>query len=53
MYFSFSVGAASQTSDVDILSRPMRRLVLGHSILSFLFNTTILALVVNVGAGAI
>lgn len=53
MYFSFTIGATAQTSDVNIASHLMRRLVLGHSILSFLFNTTILALVVNVGAGAI
>jgi uncharacterized membrane protein len=53
MYFSFTIGATAQTSDVNIASRFMRRLVLGHSILAFLFNTTILALVVNVGAGVI
>ena len=51
MYFSFTIGAASQTSDVAIVSRVMRRLVLAHTVLSFLFNTTILALVINVGAG--
>ena len=51
LYFSFNLGAAAQTSDVVIVSRRMRRLVLAHTILSFLFNTTILALAVNVGAG--
>ena len=51
LYFSFNLGAAAQTSDVMIVSRRMRRLVLVHTILSFLFNTTILALAVNVGAG--
>jgi len=29
----------------------MRRLVLGHTIVAFLFNTTVIALAVNVGAG--
>jgi uncharacterized membrane protein len=53
LYFSFTIGAASQTSDVTILSRRMRRLVLAHTILAFLFNTTILALAINVGAGLI
>ena len=51
LYFSFNLGAAAQTSDVVIVSRRMRRLTLAHTILSFLFNTTILALAVNVGAG--
>jgi len=51
VYFSFNLGAAAQTSDVVILSKRMRRLALAHTILSFLFNTTILALAVNVGAG--
>jgi uncharacterized membrane protein len=50
-YFSFSFGAAAQTSDVVIISKRMRRLGLAHSILAFLFNTTVLALAVNVGAG--
>jgi uncharacterized membrane protein len=51
LYFSFNLGAAAQTADVVIVSRRMRRLALAHTILSFLFNTTILALAVNVGAG--
>ncbi len=51
LYFAANLGAAAQTSDVMITSPSMRRLVLGHTILSFLFNTTILALAVNVGAG--
>jgi uncharacterized membrane protein len=51
LYFSFTMGAAAQTSDVIIVSKRMRRLALAHTILAFLFNTTILALAVNVGAG--
>ena len=51
LYFSFNLGAAAQTSDVLVTSKRMRRLVLAHTILAFLFNTTILALTVNVGAG--
>jgi uncharacterized membrane protein len=50
-YFSFNIGAAGQTSDVVIVSKRMRRLALAHTIMAFLFNTTILALAVNVGAG--
>ncbi|NIX75595.1 DUF1345 domain-containing protein [Microvirga terricola] len=51
MYFAVNLGAAAQTSDVMIVTKRMRRLALAHSILAFLFNTTILALAVNVGAG--
>lgn len=51
LYFSFNLGAAAQTSDVAIEARRTRRLVLAHTVLSFLFNTTVLALAINVGAG--
>lgn len=51
LYFSFNLGAAAQTSDVQVEARRMRRLVLLHTVLSFLFNTTVLALAINVGAG--
>lgn len=50
-YFAFTMGAAAQTSDVTIVDHGVRRLVLAHTILSFLFNTTVLALAINVGAG--
>jgi uncharacterized membrane protein len=50
LYFAFTMGAASQTSDVSVTAKRMRRFVLAHTILSFLFNTTVLALGVNVGA---
>lgn len=53
LYFAFTMGAACQTSDVSVTSRPMRKLVLVHTVLAFLFNTTILALAVNVGASLI
>ncbi|AWM89277.1 DUF1345 domain-containing protein [Microvirga sp. 17 mud 1-3] len=53
MYFAFNLGAAAQTSDVIVVSKRMRRLTLAHTILSFLFNTTVLALAVNVGAGLV
>lgn len=53
LYFSFNMGAASQTSDVVVEAFRMRRFVLAHTILSFLFNTTILALAINVGASSI
>ncbi|HTU82317.1 MAG TPA: DUF1345 domain-containing protein [Candidatus Acidoferrales bacterium] len=46
-YFSFVVGMTFQVSDVQITSRRIRRVVLMHGVISFAYNTTILALVVN------
>jgi len=51
LYFSFTIAVASQTADVGIRSRAMRRAVLGQSLLSFFFNTSILALSINIAAG--
>jgi uncharacterized membrane protein len=50
-YFSFVIGMTCQVSDVQITSRRMRRIVLVHSILSFGFNTMILALLINTISG--
>jgi uncharacterized membrane protein len=50
-YFSFTIAVACQTSDVTVPSPAMRRLVLLHSVLSFVFNTLVLALTVNIAAG--
>ncbi len=52
-YFSTSVGATSQTSDVSIRSRNLRRLVTLHAVISFFFNTAVLALTVNVAASLV
>jgi uncharacterized membrane protein len=52
-YFSFVVGMTCQVSDVQITSGRMRRLTLAHSILSFGFNTIILALVINVAVSGL
>ena len=46
-YFSFIIGMTFQVSDVEITSRQMRRLVLLHSLLSFAFNTVIVAFSIN------
>jgi uncharacterized membrane protein len=51
LYFSFTIAIALQTADVTITSKPMRRLALWQSLLSFVFNTTILALTINIAAG--
>ncbi|NLS15030.1 DUF1345 domain-containing protein [Rhizobium sp. P40RR-XXII] len=53
LYFSFTIGVAAQTADIGVSTVGMRKLVLLHAILSFLFNTTILALAINVGASLI
>jgi uncharacterized membrane protein len=50
LYFSTSIGASSQTSDTAIRSRDMRRLVTLHAVISFFFNTAVLALTVNIAA---
>ncbi len=46
-YFSFVIGMTCQVSDVQVTSRDLRRLVLAHGILSFAFNTAILAFTLN------
>src|SRR5437764_1284204 len=51
LYFSFVVGMTAQVSDVQVLTQPWRRLVLAHGLLSFLFNTVVLALSINLLAG--
>jgi uncharacterized membrane protein len=52
-YFATSIGAASQTSDVSIGARALRRLVILHAVISFFFNTMVLALAINIGASLI
>lgn len=55
LYFSTTVGMTSQTSDTEVSTTQMRRIVLLHSIVSFFFNTVIVAAAVNLavslGAG--
>jgi uncharacterized membrane protein len=53
LYFSFVIGMTSQVSDVQITSRLMRRLALLHGIISFFFNTSILAMSINIIAALI
>lgn len=50
LYFSFTIAVASQTSDVIVSTRAMRRLVLLQALLSFAFNTSILAFTINIAA---
>ncbi len=50
-YFSFVLGMTFQVSDVQVTSKRLRRLALMHGMISFLFNTFIVALTINVIAG--
>jgi len=50
-YFSFTLGMCFQVSDVCITSRNIRRAVLSHALLSFLYNTVVLALAMNLVLG--
>lgn len=51
LYFSVTLGATSQTSDTDITSKRMRRVVTVQTIYAYLFNTSVLALAINMAAG--
>jgi uncharacterized membrane protein len=51
LYFSFTIAVASQTSDVVLRSRSIRRAALAQSVLSFYFNVAVLGLCVNIAAG--
>ena len=46
-YFSFVIGMTFQVSDVQVCSVKMRKAVIGHSIISFFFNTVLIAMAVN------
>lgn len=50
LYFSFIIGAAAQTADVNITSGYLRKIATLHCILAFFFNTVILGLTVNISA---
>ncbi|MDB5277084.1 MAG: hypothetical protein JWR61_2039 [Ferruginibacter sp.] len=50
-YFSFVVGMTFQVSDVEISSRIIRRVALVHGLISFLLNTFVVALTINLIAG--
>ena len=50
-YFAFTVGTSFAVSDVNVTDDAMRQAVLGHQILSFFYNTSILATVVTMATG--
>ncbi len=53
VYFSYVIGTSAQTADVSLTSRGMRQLNIVHILLAYGFNTSILAIIINVVAGLI
>jgi len=51
LYFACVIGTSGQTADVSFSSRVMRRTGLVHCVLAFLFNTTLIALTINIASG--
>lgn len=51
LYFSCVIGTSGQTADVSFTSKGMRRIGLVHCVLAFFFNTTLLALTINIASG--
>jgi uncharacterized membrane protein len=49
-YFASVIGTSGQTADVSFVSKPLRRIGSLHCILAYLFNTTVLALLINIAA---
>lgn len=52
-YFSFTIAAACQTSDVSTTNQEVRKTVIVHTLVSFFFNASILGFAINVTAGLI
>jgi uncharacterized membrane protein len=53
VYFSFVIGMTAQVSDVGITDKTIRRTATAHGIVSFVYNTALVALMVNIAASAI
>ena len=51
LYFAFTISVAVQTSDVAVASRALRKSVLAHSLICFVFNAAIIGLSINIAAG--
>ena len=52
-YFAAIIGTSGQTADVSFTTKPMRRIGTLHCVLAYLFNTVVLALLINIGASLI
>ncbi|NGX99441.1 MAG: DUF1345 domain-containing protein, partial [Candidatus Afipia apatlaquensis] len=53
VYFSFVIGMTAQVSDVGVTDKIIRRTATVHGVVSFIFNTALVALMVNIAASAI
>jgi len=53
LYFACVIGTSGQTADVSFTNRIMRRTGLVHCVLAFFFNTTLVALTINIASGLI
>lgn len=51
LYFASVIGTSGQTADVSFTSRMMRRTGTVHCVLAFFFNTTLIALTINIASG--
>jgi len=51
LHFSLIIGVASQTADVQIADKGIRRTSTVHSLAAFVFNTVVVALTVNMAVG--
>jgi len=51
LYFACVIGTSGQTADVSFTNRKMRRTGLVHCVLAFFFNTTLVALTINIASG--
>jgi uncharacterized membrane protein len=52
-YFSFVIGVACATADIEIWTQGIRRTALVHCVLAFFFNSAVLALTINIAAGLV
>jgi len=50
LYFGIIIGTSAHTADVSLSSRGMRRTGTLHCVLAFFFNTTLLALAINIAS---
>ncbi|MFG2503795.1 DUF1345 domain-containing protein [Streptomyces sp. NPDC048441] len=53
LYFSYNLGMTYQVSDTDVSSSTIRSVVLRHSVLSYVFGTSILATTINLVTGIV
>jgi len=51
LYFAVVIGTSGQTADVSFSRRPMRRTGTVHCVLAYFFNTTLVALTINIASG--